>query len=258
MRTGSDYMPPGPVCSERYGKLTEKTNAWGESDSLSVGHLKQGPYTGTTRSLDGMWPSEYALHPGMSGPPQTEPIFGKDHFHLAQNSVDQRQGDQQAQNGKSDTASASKDHKTVTITRANGSVEIRSGGWPAWRNNNPGNLRGSLGAFGSIGKNGTYLIFSNYQDGYNGLISDLKSQKNQKRIISKAIEKYAPIGDGKNDPEIYIKHIEKWTGLKGTDKMSSLTQKQLTSLAVAIIRQEGTEKGVVTIKESTGIAHINQ
>jgi hypothetical protein len=142
----------------------------------------------------------------------------------------------------------------VTITRANGSIEIRSGGSQAWRNNNPGNLEASLGAFGSIGKNGKFLIFSNYQDGYNGLISDLKSQKNQNGTINDVLARYAPRKDH-NSTETYIKHIEKWTRLKRTNKMSSLTSNQLTSLVDAIIRQEGSFEGTVTIKAGSGVVH---
>jgi hypothetical protein len=148
---------------------------------------------------------------------------------------------------RSDIATASKDHQTVTITRANRTVETRKGGSKAWRNNNPGNIKAQLGAFGSIGKNGDFLIFTNEQAGSDALITNLKTSDYQTLTVAGAIKKWAPTKDN-NDPVTCANHVEKWTGVTSSTKMSALTSTQLNAVAEAIKRQEGWREGTVITK----------
>ena len=148
---------------------------------------------------------------------------------------------------RSDIAVASKDHQTVTITRADRTVETRKGGSQAWRNNNPGNIEGKSGLFGSIGENGKFVIFSNEQDGFNALIANLQTSKYQSLTVADAIKRLAPSKDS-NDPVAYAHHVEKWTGVPSSTKMSALTPTQLNAVAEVIKRQEGWREGTVTTK----------
>jgi hypothetical protein len=154
-----------------------------------------------------------------------------------------------------DTATASKDHQTVTIKRADGSVETRSGVSQAWRNNNPGDIKGKLHLYGSIGVNGEFLIFSSEQDGFNGIIKNLKQSDYQVITVAAAIKKMAPSADH-NDPVTYAKHVKSWTGIESDTKVSKLNETQLETVANAIKRQEGWRVGQVTTTKPTSSTSI--
>lgn len=108
-----------------------------------------------------------------------------------------------------------------------GSKEVRTGGWPAWRNNNPGNLKAFPFSFdkGAIGKGGNNLaIFPDVQTGIDAQIHLLKLPVYQKLSLEAAIAKYAPKSDG-NDPKKYTDDVVKETGVKRNTPMAELGMK---------------------------------
>ena len=145
-----------------------------------------------------------------------------------------------------DEAHAAANHKTVTITRDDGSTEVRSGsvGY-SWIDNNPGNMQGGAGDYSPIGYNGAFAIFATEEDGFNAMIANLHAPAYQQLTIAGAISKWAPGSDG-NDPVHYAQVISDWTGISPTTVVNTLTTEQYTSVANAIKRFEGWHPGTVT------------
>ena len=86
------------------------------------------------------------------------------------------------------------------------SLEVRTGGHPAWRNNNPGNLRPTKFSYekgGAIGEANNFAIFPDVQTGIDAQIKLLKLNVYQKLTLERAIAKYAPKSDGNDPPQIY-------------------------------------------------------
>src|SRR6185295_2541464 len=90
----------------------------------------------------------------------------------------------------------------VIYERNDGSKVRYSGGDPAWRNNNPGNIKSSPFAreHGAINsKKEAFAIFPSYDVGRKALCALLKTEKYQRLTIGEALKPYAPKKDG-NDP----------------------------------------------------------
>jgi hypothetical protein len=133
--------------------------------------------------------------------------------------------------------------------------EIRSGGVPAWINNNPGNISKSseaerYGAF--AGKaNGDFAVFPDQETGFNAIISFLEARK-EKNILQ-MMSVYAPVDDGKNpmlkgnNPEAYARMIAPRLGVPVTTKVSDLSDEQLQKFAEEIKRIETGPSGAGTI-----------
>jgi hypothetical protein len=123
----------------------------------------------------------------------------------------------------------------------NGVVNV--GGSPAWRNNNPGNIR--VGDFaddhGAIGSDGGFAVFPTPETGRQALTSLLQSPSYQSQTVGDAISTYAPPSE--NATDAYISNVTDQTGLSPDTPMSSLSSDQLDSLSQAIQRQEGSIPG---------------
>ena len=140
-----------------------------------------------------------------------------------------------------------KGKQEITYERENGSKVIYAGGTPAWRNNNPGNLK--TGPFtrdhGAIsGRREKFAIFPDYETGRKALVALLKIPKYQAKTIGECVKPYAPKSDG-NNPVRYRKLIKRFTSLDLNRKMNSLSVKELENLIDAIERIEGTKPGKV-------------
>lgn len=83
---------------------------------------------------------------------------------------------------------------SVIYHRNDGGKLIKTGGSPAWRNSNPGNIR-SLGDFakenGSIGEVSGFAVFPDYETGRRALSRLLRGEKYRDLSIFKAVAKYA-------------------------------------------------------------------
>lgn len=137
-------------------------------------------------------------------------------------------------------------NKTI-IRYSDGSIETRSGGSKAWRNNNPGNIisGGFANGQGSIGSGaGGFAVFTDEASGYQALIANLNSASYQRLTVGNALARWAPASDN-NNPVEYAAHVQTWTGVPATTLMSALNSGQLGSVADAIKRQEGWQVGNV-------------
>ncbi len=134
----------------------------------------------------------------------------------------------------------------VVVTNSDNSVETRTGGTRAWRNNNPGNIRGGTYAnnHGAIGSAGGFAVFPDEATGATALRELLCTERYQNMTISEAINTYAPPSE--NDTAGYQAAIERGTGLPGTTPMNGLTTDQLNSVIGVIRQQEGWGVGTVT------------
>lgn len=100
----------------------------------------------------------------------------------------------------------------TTIASTIQSVEGYYPGTLAYTNNNPGNLiylpnstiQTSNGA--TAGASG-FAAFPTYQDGLNALYAQIQSYANQGLTINQMMAKYAPAGQGSNNPTAYANQI---------------------------------------------------
>lgn len=148
---------------------------------------------------------------------------------------------------------------TLRITNPDGSVEERIGGSPAWRHNNPGNLRPfkdrtDAHDYGAIGATGPdkdrFLVFKNREDGEAATAQNLQHRADAGQTLEEAIKQYAPKKD-RNDPVAYARNVAAAAGIEpGTKLNSAEGQKAMPKIIAAIHRQEGWVEG--TIHRSTG------
>ena len=153
---------------------------------------------------------------------------------------------QEAQAQKNIPVAAKEQGNNVIIEFSDGSVEIRSGGTRAWRNNNPGNIMNSefTDRRGSIGEAGGFAVFPSEAIGHEALVDLLSTDTYQSLSINEAIHKYAPPIE--NNTVTYQNLIRDFTGLDGSTSMKSLNTQQLNDVINAIRRVEGWEVGTVT------------
>jgi uncharacterized protein (TIGR02594 family) len=158
------------------------------------------------------------------------------------------------------------DTKTCDYAAGDGSHLLRTGGTAAWRFNNPGNLRpGRKGTplYGAIGvgktkSNGSFLIFSSYEEGRKQKKALLRRKYNDRTIYTmlagiddghgNLIEGYAPASDS-NDPTTYAEALSKHTGLPTDTVLSTMTDAQLDSMMDAMEQREGYHANKDTRKE---------
>lgn len=138
------------------------------------------------------------------------------------------------------------DIKTAEFVAENGDHLLRSGGNPAWRFNNPGNIRppSKRVITTHIGRakmrdGGIFLIFPDYATGRAELKRLLRDPDYYaQRTLQEAIPKFAPKEDH-NDPDKYIRVVTQRTGLSADTKLGSLTDAQLEQVMDSIERFEG-------------------
>ncbi|WP_321955325.1 LysM peptidoglycan-binding domain-containing protein [Paraburkholderia bannensis] len=135
---------------------------------------------------------------------------------------------------------------TAEFVAENGDHFLRSGGNPAWRFNNPGNMRppSKRVITTHIGRakmrDGKYfLIFPDYATGRAELKRLLRDPDSYaQRTLKQAIPKFAPKTDN-NDPDKYIRVVTQRTGLSDDTKLGTLTDAQLEQLMDSIETFEG-------------------
>jgi hypothetical protein len=132
--------------------------------------------------------------------------------------------------------------RTIYISGKDRLVKI--GGTPAWRNNNPGNIRpaGHSRIHGSIGSAGGFAVFPTEEIGSEARIRLLKGSKYRDKTISEAVETYAPRRDG-NNPERYKRQITLFSGLKRNRILKELSSAEFDALIAAMKRIEGSKSG---------------
>lgn len=141
-----------------------------------------------------------------------------------------------------------------TIYRhANGDTYMRTGGTPAWRNNNIGNINYELkdsrviGHGGPKKKNslrGRFAVFASEQEGREALRTMLRGPRYGSLTISQAMNKYAPASDG-NNPAQYARTIANAIKKPLTTRLSSLSDAELDVVINQIRKKEGWKAGQI-------------
>jgi hypothetical protein len=121
---------------------------------------------------------------------------------------------------------------------------LKIGGDPAWRNNNPGNLKSGAHTriHGSIGVVNGFAVFPTEEIGTEARIRLLKGSKYRNKTILEAVKSYAPKSDG-NNPERYARQIESIAGLKRNRVLKDLSDKEFAALITAMKQIEGNRPG---------------
>jgi RHS repeat-associated protein len=144
---------------------------------------------------------------------------------------------------------------TTLIYCADGSVERRTGGSLAWRNNNPGNLIynnntrkwAAQGAYTRRGRD-PLAIFGSRISGELALKRNLLTEKYQSKNVNDAIAAYAPPNE--NNTAAYQSFVQQQVGVSGDTPLSSLNSQQLGGVIGAIERMEGWKPGSVTYERN--------
>lgn len=160
----------------------------------------------------------------------------------------QAQAPQPPQQTQQQQPTATANGRDTEITRADGSVEQRTGGTLAWRNNNPGNIRAGQFAtnHGAIGTGpGGFAVFPDEATGARAVGSLLQTNAYRDLSINDAVMRYAPPVE--NNTAAYQRAIQNATGLDGTRTISSLNAQELSSVVDAIRQQEGWRAGQTTV-----------
>lgn len=131
----------------------------------------------------------------------------------------------------------------VTYIDSEGRDGLREGGSRAWRNNNPGNIK--KGDFtvsaGSIGDYGTFAIFPDLETGMAAITTLLTGKSYRDLTLEGAIFRYAPPSE--NQSQVYLKFVEKESGVARSEVMRGLSGNQLLKIAEAIKTMEGWKAG---------------
>lgn len=125
--------------------------------------------------------------------------------------------------------------------------EVRSGGTVSWVCRNPGNIRNGdrHGAF--PGKKyqtqsvGAFAIFPDEATGMSAIAAVLRGYGNV--TVLQAMNKYAPAGDGANDPNAYGRTLAHRLGVRPDTHLPQLSDDQITKFAEEIKRVEGWKPG---------------
>ena len=125
--------------------------------------------------------------------------------------------------------------------------EVRTGGTISWRARNPGNIRSGdrYGAYPGKKANtksaGSFAVFPDEQTGFEAIKQVLHGYGHI--TVAKAMGKYAPAGDGANDPDAYARTVAKQMGVTIDTFVDTLDDSQMDIFATAIKRVEGWTEG---------------
>jgi len=124
--------------------------------------------------------------------------------------------------------------------------EVRTGGDPNWRNNNPGNIRYTQFAvsMGAIGENGGFAVFPSEAMGRTAQDALLKGEAYAKLSAADAIRKWAPKNE--NDSENYIKTVAKLADVSMDKKYVDMSKAEQERFLDAMKKMEGSKVGTVT------------
>jgi hypothetical protein len=124
---------------------------------------------------------------------------------------------------------------------------VRSDGTISWRARNPGNIRSGdkYGAYPGKKANtksaGSFAVFPDEGTGFEAIKTVLTGYGNV--TVAKAMSKYAPAGDGANDPDAYARKVAKDMGVPVSTSVQDLDDAQMETFAEAIKHVEGWHEG---------------
>ena len=128
----------------------------------------------------------------------------------------------------------------------------------SWLNNNPGNLTGVAGGrdYGQYaGKFNwhNFLIFPSWSAGYNAISLLLRAPPYADLSIAEAFQRYAPAGDGGNDPLRYANEVATALGVPSTTLVGDLDDDQMTVMQNKIQDIEGAIPGTSLGRDSDAL-----
>jgi hypothetical protein len=110
------------------------------------------------------------------------------------------------------------------LTSMANSIQTIEGYYPgsiAYTNNNPGNLVYAGQAGATRGANG-FAVFDTYADGYQALQNQLTLDASRGLTISQEMAKWAPAGQGSNDPTAYANQVAANEGVSPDTPLSAV------------------------------------
>lgn len=113
-------------------------------------------------------------------------------------------------------------------------IQQQEGYYPgsrAWLNNNPGNLV-YVGQSGATGQDTQgFAVFPDYATGFQALVNQVNLDMGRGLTFAQFTAKYAPAGQGANNPALYAQNLATAVGLSPADLLSANTQASDASLA---------------------------
>ena len=144
---------------------------------------------------------------------------------------------------KSVSAEASATGKGTVYEDASGNKYEKIDGTPAWRNNNPGNIRDGEFAknHGAIGEANGFAVFPDERTGMGAVRSLLQTNTYQNLNLGDAISRYAPSSE--NNTAAYQNFVQRGTGISLDTSMRGLNNSQIQAIADVIRQYEGWREG---------------
>ena len=145
----------------------------------------------------------------------------------------------------SDIAGVESGNGYVVYIKKDGTKIKRTGGSVSWRNNNPGNIINSEFAMtsGAIGKAGRFAVFPNEETGLQATIKLLRSKNYVNLTLKRVYQRWAPKGDGNNNPDAYANRVAKISGVSLDRKINELSNEEIMRVARAMQQIEGWSVG---------------
>ena len=146
--------------------------------------------------------------------------------------------------------SARKEKHSVIYTADDGTTIKYSGGDPAWRTNNPGNLwSGKVSKRNNqIGKFGNFAIFPDYPTGHAALLDSLRTT-HWNKSLKDMIGDYAP--EHENKTSRYLRFLRKATGVKDDRKLKDLSTDQVDAVVAT------SRSGNLFLRTRPGVEIVN-
>ncbi|RYG62011.1 MAG: hypothetical protein EON60_01475 [Alphaproteobacteria bacterium] len=133
----------------------------------------------------------------------------------------------------------------MTVYEAEGGEkEIRIAGSPAWRNNNPGNLRPSKYNKRQIGSAWGFAVFGSREDGLAAMKDLLRRPVYARLSLERAMYRYAPPADN-NPTHAYLDYVSRRSGVGFDVRLGSLDAYRLDEVVTAMMAFEGQKVGRV-------------
>ncbi|MBR3148280.1 MAG: hypothetical protein IKF41_02960 [Alphaproteobacteria bacterium] len=134
----------------------------------------------------------------------------------------------------------------VIYVKQDGTKIKRTGGTTAWRTNNPGNIIKSKFASenGAIGVAGRFAVFPNEETGLQATIKLLRSSGYINLQLRQVYHRWAPKGDGNNNPDAYANRVSKLSGVPLNKQIKELDDNEIMRVARAMQTVEGWTIGI--------------
>jgi hypothetical protein len=143
-----------------------------------------------------------------------------------------------------------------------GQPHLRHGnGSFAWLDNNPGNLTGVPGGtdFGQFANKfnwHNFLLFPDHDTGFAAIAAFLRQNSWKGLSILQAFRKYAPAGDGGNNPDQYAADVAAAAGVTTDTLVGDLTDDQMLQMQQKIEQIEGSVPGDTLSADDASVPQV--